>query len=163
MEIEKCKIIFADSNIKGQAHSGIAHEQSAFRMCPNHFDQSSRDIGMEKFRTDSRTLRANVEVFSLDNVRSPAVIRLSEPGVAPLSRAYPRLEECRPFRTFASLRDQTRASLCSSGSMHVSAICGQGSRRNRNGPYRLRSALHAMPVDVNIELPGLAVLPDWLQ
>jgi hypothetical protein len=59
----------------------------------------------------SRTLRANVDVFSLDNVRSPAVIRLSEPGVAPLSRAYPRLEECRPFRTFASLRDQTRASL----------------------------------------------------
>ena len=32
----------------------------------------------------------------------------SKPGVAPLSRAYPGLEECRPFRTLASLRDQTQ-------------------------------------------------------
>jgi hypothetical protein len=32
----------------------------------------------------------------------------SKPGVALLSRAYPGLEECRPFRTLESLRDQTQ-------------------------------------------------------
>jgi hypothetical protein len=40
---------------------------------------------------NSRTLRANADVFSLENVRSPALMWMSEPGVAPLSRAYPRL------------------------------------------------------------------------
>jgi hypothetical protein len=77
-------------------------------MCPYHFDQSNRDIGTVKFRLTSRTWRANVDVTSLETVRSPAVMRLSEPGIAPLSRAYPRLNECRPFRTLASLRDQTQ-------------------------------------------------------
>jgi hypothetical protein len=37
-----------------------------------HFDQSNRDIGTVEFRTDLRTLRANVDVFSLETVRSPA-------------------------------------------------------------------------------------------
>ena len=67
-------------------------------MYPYHFDQSNRDIGTVKFRLTSRTWRANVDVSSLETVRSPAVMRLSGPGVAPLSRAYPRLNECRPFR-----------------------------------------------------------------
>ena len=61
-----------------------------------HFDQSNRDIETMKFCPNSRTLRANVEVSSLENVRSPAVKRLFEPGVAPLSRAYPRLMNAVP-------------------------------------------------------------------
>ena len=64
-----------------------------------------------KFRPNSLTLRANVDVFSLETVRSPALMWISKPGVAPLSRAYPRLDECRPFRTLASRRDQTQRSL----------------------------------------------------
>ncbi len=49
-----------------------------------------------KFRTNSWTLRANVEVSSLETVRSPALMWLSKPGVAPLSRAYPRLMNAVP-------------------------------------------------------------------
>jgi|688.fasta_scaffold187437_2 hypothetical protein len=48
------------------------------------------------FRLNARTLRANVDVFSLENVRSPALMWISEPGVAPLSRAYPRLMNAVP-------------------------------------------------------------------
>jgi hypothetical protein len=55
-------------------------------MYPYHFDQSNRDIGTVKFRLTSRTWRANVDVSSLETVRSPAVMRLSEPWVAPLSK-----------------------------------------------------------------------------
>ena len=65
-------------------------------------DQSNRDIETVKLRPTSRTLRANVDAYSLETVRSPALMWISKPGVAPLSRAYPRLDECRPFRTLAS-------------------------------------------------------------
>jgi hypothetical protein len=81
------------------------------RNAKTHFDQSNRDIRTVKFRPSSRTWRANVDVSSLETVRSPAVLPMSKPGVAPLSRANPRLNECRPFRTLASLRDQTQRSL----------------------------------------------------
>jgi hypothetical protein len=74
---------------------------------------------MVKFRPNLWTLRANVEVSSLENVRSPALMWISEPGVAPLSRAYPRLEECRPFRTLACVASRPN-SACSKGIRDVS-------------------------------------------
>ena len=49
-----------------------------------------------EFRPTSLTLRANVDISSLENVRSPALMWISEPGVAPLSRAYPRLMNAVP-------------------------------------------------------------------
>ncbi len=58
--------------------------------------RDTRSIGTVKFHPTSRTLRANVEVSSLENVRSPALMWISEPGVAPLSRAYPRLMNAVP-------------------------------------------------------------------
>jgi hypothetical protein len=62
------------------------------------------------FRLNARTLRANVDVFSLENVRSPALMWISEPGVAPLSRAYPRLMNAVPSglsRHFATKQQQS--------------------------------------------------------
>ena len=60
------------------------------------FDQSDRGIGIVKSRPTLRTLRAKVDVFSLENVRSPALLWMSAPGVAPLPRAYPRLMNAVP-------------------------------------------------------------------
>jgi len=70
--------------IKG-VFNGLAQE-----LFPNHFDQTNRDNGTLKFRRNLRTLRANVDVSSLETDRSPALMRLSEPGVAPLSRGLPQ-------------------------------------------------------------------------
>ena len=63
-----------------------------------------------EFRPTSLTLRANVEISSLENVRSPALMWISEPGVAPLSRAYPRLMNAVPSglsRHFATKQQQS--------------------------------------------------------
>jgi len=73
----------------------------------SHVDQSNRDIGTVKFRANSLTLRANVDVYSLETVRSPALMWIFKPGVAPLSRAYPRLINAVPSglpRRFATKR-----------------------------------------------------------
>jgi hypothetical protein len=66
------------------------------RNAKTHIDQFNRDIGTVKFRANSLTLRANVDVYSLETVRSPALMWIFKPGVAPLSRAYPRLMNAIP-------------------------------------------------------------------
>ena len=64
-----------------------------------------------EFRPTSLTLRANVDISSLENVRSPALMWISEPGVAPLSRAYPRLMNAGPTGLPVASRPNSKLTL----------------------------------------------------